>query len=42
LEAFIRKCNFEGDEIWIWELGECGRDFVYGLSAVSSGVYVAG
>jgi hypothetical protein len=42
IDAFIRKYNSDGDEIWTRQFGTPGRDAANGVSADSSGVYVAG
>jgi hypothetical protein len=41
-DAFIRKYNSDGDEVWTRQFGTSGADFARGVSADSSGVYVAG
>jgi hypothetical protein len=42
VDAFIRKYNSDGDEIWTRQFGTSGRDAADGVSADSSGVYVVG
>jgi hypothetical protein len=41
-DAFIRKYNSDGDEIWTRQFGTSDNDEARGVSADSSGVYVAG
>ena len=41
-DAFIRKYNSDGDEIWTRQFGTSDNDEACGVSADSSGVYVAG
>ncbi|HEU4444424.1 MAG TPA: SBBP repeat-containing protein [Nitrososphaeraceae archaeon] len=42
VDAFIRKYDSDGDEIWTRQFGTSGRDAAEGVSADSSGVYVVG
>ncbi len=42
LDAFIRKYNSEGDEIWTREFGTSAQDNAFAVSADSTGVYVVG
>jgi hypothetical protein len=41
-DAFIIKYDSNGEEIWTRQFGTSGADFVTGVSADSSGVYVVG
>jgi hypothetical protein len=41
-DAFIRKYNSDGDEIWTRQFGTSDNDEARGVSVDSSGVYVAG
>jgi hypothetical protein len=41
-DAFIRKYDSDGDEIWIRQFGTSSNDNANAVSADSSGIYVAG
>jgi len=41
-DAFIRKYDLNGTELWTHQFGTRGNDFVLGLAANSTGVYLAG
>ncbi len=42
LDAFIRKYNTDGDEIWTTQFGTSEQDNAFAVSTDSSGVYVVG
>jgi hypothetical protein len=41
-DAFVRKYDHDGTEMWTHQFGTSGRDYAYEVSMDSSGVYVAG
>src|SRR5262249_54274021 len=41
-DAFVRKYDSDGNEIWTRQFGTAGSDWALGLSVNASGVYVAG
>jgi hypothetical protein len=41
-DAFVRKYDAAGNELWTRQFGTAGYDFAYGVAADDSGVYVAG
>ena len=41
-DIFVRKYNSDGDEIWTQQFGSSEFDIVNGVSADSSGLFVAG
>ena len=41
-DAFVRKYDGDGTEVWTKQFGSSRSEFVYGLCGDSSGVYVAG
>ena len=42
VDAFVRKYDLNGNEVWTGQFGTWGNDWAYGVSVDSSGVYVAG
>jgi len=42
LDAFVRKYDAEGREIWTRQFGTGGMDAAYGIAAVDGAVYVSG
>src|SRR5262249_33224576 len=41
-DAFVRKYDAAGDELWTSQFGSSGRDGAYGVAAGASGGYVVG
>ena len=41
-DAFVRKYDADGNELWTRQFGTSGTDWVLGISSDSSGVYLAG
>ena len=41
-DAFVRKYDFDGTEVWTRQFGTSGFEEVLGVSATASGVYLAG
>ena len=41
-DAFVRKYNSSGDEVWTRQFGTIGADQAFAISVDASGVYVAG
>ena len=42
IDAFVCKLDADGNELWIRQFGTTSHDFAYAITAVSSGIYVAG
>jgi uncharacterized protein (TIGR03437 family) len=42
LDAFVRKYDVNGNELWTHQFGFGGNDFAYGVALDATGVYVAG
>ena len=41
-DAFVRKYDPVGNELWTRQFGSAGGDYSYGITVAASGVYVAG
>ena len=41
-DLFVIKCGFNGNEVWTWQFGGSGDDYIYGSSVDPSGIYVGG
>jgi fibronectin type 3 domain-containing protein len=41
-DAYVRKYDLDGDEVWTRQFGTSGHDMAYGIDVTNSGVYVAG
>jgi hypothetical protein len=41
-DAFVRKYDASGNEVWTRQFGTASYDFAYGISVDSTGIYVAG
>jgi hypothetical protein len=42
IDAFVRKYDLDGSEIWTRQFGTSSRDYAWGIAVDVSGVYVAG
>jgi uncharacterized protein (TIGR03437 family) len=42
VDAFVRKYDFNGNELWTRQFGTADADNAYGIAADSSGIYVTG
>ena len=42
IDAFVRKCNLNGVEVWTRQFGTPGIDEILAIAADESGIYVAG
>lgn len=42
VDVFVRKCDFNGNELWTRQFGTTGRDVAFRISGDDSGVYIVG